>query len=418
MFFGMFGRLAKAMLLGAVFLAAAEAALVGVVEGVEAVRRKFFWGQPPEEGFPWREQPEIELESSGERVKLYPDYGRLYEDMLAEIERAEEYIFVETFIWQAGDVGRRFVEALEGKVREGVKVYAVFDALANLGQPESFKEFPEGINTLRFRSFSGPLSALNPRNLHRDHRKILAVDGRVAFIGGFNIGEIYTRWRGTHMRIRGEEVHEIERAFVGFWNTHRTGKLPEIPPIGERAWNPTTLFHSNDPYHHDFPVRDIYIRTLDRATERAYITSAYFTPGAALRENMIDAATRGVDVRVLIPRYSNHAIVDWLARQHFGELLRGGVRIFEYKDFMVHAKTATVDGVWSTVGSSNIDSLSLFGLHETNLEIYSESLARQLEDMFELDTTNAEELTPEKWEGRPVAVKLLEWALTPLRVFG
>lgn len=230
MFFGMFGRLAKAMLLGAVFLAAAEAALVGVVEGVEAVRRKFFWGQPPEEGFPWREQPEIEVESSGERVKLYPDYGRLYEDMLEEIGRAEEYIFVETFIWQASDVGRRFVEALESKAREGVKVYAVFDALANLGQPESFKEFPEGINTLRFRSFSGPLSALNPRNLHRTHRRILSIDGRVAFIGGVNIGEIYTRWRGTHMRIRGEEVHEIERAFVGFWNTHRTGELPEIPP--------------------------------------------------------------------------------------------------------------------------------------------------------------------------------------------
>lgn len=133
MFFGMFGRLAKAMLLRAVFLAAAaEAALVGVVEGVEAVRRKFFWGQPPEEGFPWREQPEIEAESSGERVKLYPDYGRLYEDMLEEIGRAEEYIFVETFIWQAGEVGRRFVEALESKAREGVKAYAVFDALANL----------------------------------------------------------------------------------------------------------------------------------------------------------------------------------------------------------------------------------------------------------------------------------------------
>lgn len=400
-----------------VLLAALEAMILTAVEAFETVRRKF-WQQPPKEGFPWEEQPEIELESGGEHIKLYPDYGRLYEDMLAEIEQAEEYIFIETFIWQDDEVGQRFVDALARKAREGVNVYAIFDELANLGQSSSFKDFPDEINTLRFRSFSGPTDALNPRSIHRDHRKILAVDGRVAFAGGFNIGELYTRWRGTHFRIRGPQAYEIERTFIGFWNTHRPEGLPEILPVQGRSWNPATVFHSNDPYRHTHPIRDLYLRNIGKAQERVRIISAYFTPGPSLREAMMDASRRGVNVQVLIPKHSNHALVDWLARQHLREMLEAGVRIFEYKDFMVHAKTATVDGEWSTVGSANLDTLSLFGLHETNLEIYSSRVAERLEMMFELDKTNVDELTLQKWRERPLLVKFVEGAFIPLRLVG
>lgn len=400
-----------------VLLAILEALLLAAIEVFETARRKF-WQQPPKEGFPWEEQPEIELESGDEYIKLYPDYGRLYEDMLAEIEQAEEYVFIETFLWQDDEVGQSFVDALARKAQEGVNVYAVFDELANLGRPSSFKDFPEGIHTLRFRSFSGPTDALNPRSLHRDHRKILSVDGRVAFAGGFNIGELYTRWRGTHFRIRGPQVHEIERAFIGFWNTHRTNGIPEIPPTRRRSWNPATVFYSNDPYHHTHPIRDLYLRNINKAQERIRITSAYFTPGPSLRVAMMDAVERGVDVQVLIPKYSNHALVDWLARQHLEKLLEAGIRIFEYRDFMVHAKTATVDGEWSTVGSANLDTLSLFGLHETNLEVYSGRLAENLEEMFELDKTNADELTLEEWRERPLPVKVVEGAFVPLRLIG
>lgn len=403
-------------------LAAAEALILAAVEVFETVRRKFFWDQPPKEGFPWEEQPEIELEfgdgRANDHIKLYPDYGRLYEDMLAEIEQAEDYIFVETFLWLDDEVGRRFVDALERKAREGVRVYVIFDELANLGQPESFKEFSAGINTLRFRSFDNPISLINPRNVHRTHRKILAVDGRVAFAGGFNIGELYTRWRGTHFRIRGDQVYELERTFIGFWKTHRTESLPEIPLPKGRSWNPAMVFHSNDPYHHTHPIRDLYMRNLDKAQKRIHITSAYFTPDPSLREKMMGAARRGVDVQVLFPKYSNHAFVDWLARPHIGEMLEAGVRIFVYENFMIHAKTATVDGEWSTIGSANLDSLSLFGLHETNLEIYSEQIAERLDAMFELDKTNAQELMSESWENRPLPVRLIEGALAPLRVVG
>ncbi|MDP8951012.1 MAG: phospholipase D-like domain-containing protein [Actinomycetota bacterium] len=297
-------------------------------------------------------------------------------------------------------------------------MYAVFDELANAGQPKEFKRFPEEINLLRFRRVSGPLGAINPRSAHRDHRNLLAVDGRVAFVGGFNIGDLYTTWRGTHLRVRGDEAHDVERAFVDFWNTHRSEDLPKIQPVRESSWDPSTVLLVNDPYRYTLPIRDSYLATIDRANERVYLTTAYFTPGPAYREALLRAAERGVDVQVLFPQDSNHALVDWLARPYLGELLRGGVRIFMYKDFMLHAKTATADGVWATVGSANVDTLSFFGLHETNLEVYSERLAAQMERMFELDKTNAEEVTLEKWEGRALPVKVLEWGIAPLRVFG
>ncbi|PLS84821.1 MAG: cardiolipin synthase B [Actinobacteria bacterium] len=406
----------KAVLSLLATLVAAEVALVGVVEATAAVRRR--GQQPPTEGFPWEDRPEVELESGDERLKLYPEYEGLYEAMIGEIEGARERIFIETFIWHADDWGRRFVNALREKAREGVEVYAVFDEAANLGQPASFKRFLDEINLLRFRRLRGPKDAINPRSAHRDHRKLLTVDGRVAFVGGWNIGALYTSWRGTHLRVRGDEVHEMERVFTDFWNTHRSEDLPEIPPVRERAWNPALAFHVNDPYSHTFPIRDEYLRAVDRAAERLYVTTAYFTPGPAFRTALAKAAKRGVDVQVLLPERSNHALVDWLGRSYLGELLGSGVRIFEYQDFMLHAKTATVDGIWSTIGSSNVDTLSFFGLHESNLEVHSERLADQMERMFELDKTNARELTLEAWQERPAYDKALQWGIAPLRILG
>jgi cardiolipin synthase len=405
----------KALLSLLATLVAAEAALVGAVEVTAAIRRS--GESPPPEGFPWEEQPEVTLDS-GSSLKLYPDHERLYEDMLREIEGARERVFVETFIWQADVWGRRFVEALAKKAREGVEVYAIFDELASIGQPAEFKRFPEEINLLRFRGFSGPLSVVNPRTAHREHRKLLAVDGRVAFLGEFNIGELYTTWRGTHLRVRGEEARSVARASAVFWNTHRAKDLPKAPVVRESAWDPSTNLLVNDPYRHALPIRDAHLRAVGRADERLCLTTAYFVPGPAYREALVDAAGRGVDVQVLIPERSNHALVDWLARSYVGGLLSAGVRIFEYKDFMLHANTLTVDGVWSTVGSCNVDTLSLFGLNEINLEVYSERFASQMEGMFELDKTNAEELTLKAWKNRPAYDKVLQWGIAPLRILG
>ena len=401
-------RLGLRLVLG---LLAVQAALVGVLVAMAQLRKR---REGPREGFPWADRPEVELESGG-RLKLYPFGVRLYEAMLAEIEGARETVFVGTFIWKGDEVGRRFVEALARKAREGVRVCVIFDGLANVVVPPSFKKFPEEIQTLHFRPLWGPEKLANPRNVFRYHRHLMSVDGRVAFLGGYNIGSLYAAgWRDTHVRISGKEAREVENDFSDFWNAHRTPDLPEISSARRRTWNPALVVRRNDPYLRIFPIRAMYIEAIDRANDHVYLTHAYFVPDRAMRAGLIDAARRGVDVQVLVPHESNHVTVDWLARRHFEELLRAGVRIFRYRHIMIHSKTATVDGVWSTVGSANIDRYSMLGNYEINLEVYSERFADQMERMFELDKTNAVELTLAEWERRPLPAKLVERALSTL----
>ena len=407
-----FGSLRRLVFRSFLLLGAVQTVLVAVLVALAQLRKR---RTEPREGFPWEDQEEIELEGGEERIKLYPYGVRLYETMLSEIENARHHIFLETFIWKGDSVGKRFVEALERKAREGVEVYVIFDGFANMVVPAKFKRFPKEIHTLQFRPVNGLSSLADPRTIFRDHRKIFSVDGRVAFLGGYNIGKLYAAgWRDTHLRIRGKEVHEVENAFIDFWNTHRTQDLPRIPQPEERAWNSHLVLHRNDPYLRIFPVRGVYLEAIDRAHKHIYLTHAYFVPDRALRTHLAESARRGVDVQVILPKESNHVTADWLARRHFYELLEAGVRIFRYKHIMIHSKTATVDGVWSTVGTANIDRLSLLGNYEVNLEVYSENFAKQMERMFELDKSNSEELTLEEWENRPLPAKIVERALSSL----
>lgn len=393
-------------------LTAAQAVLVGILVAMAQFRKR---REGPWEGFPWEDQPEVRLESGKDRIKIYPFGVKLYEDMLHEIEAATESVFVGTFIWKEDEVGQRFVDALARKARAGVKVCVIFDGLANAFVPAAFKSFPEEIHTLHFRPIWGPGKLVNPRNLFRYHRHLMSVDGKVAFLGGYNIGSLYADgWRDTHVRVTGVGAREVENDFVDFWNAHRTGGLPPLDHGGERGWEPSIIFHRNDPYMRIFPIRAMYLEAIDRANRHIYLTHAYFVPDRAMRAGLIDAARRGVDVQVLVPEQSNHVTADWLARRHFHELLGAGVRIFRYRHIMIHSKTATIDGLWSTIGSANIDRYSMLGNYEINLEIYSRRLAAQMERMFELDKTNADELTLEEWERRPLPAKIVERMLASL----
>jgi cardiolipin synthase len=393
-------------------LTAVQAALVGILAAIAEIRKR---RRERSEGFPWADQPEVEQESGGSWLKLYPYGIRLYEAMLEEIEGAQHNIFIGTFIWKGDEVGRRFVAALTKKAREGVQVCVIFDGLANVVVPPSFKRFPEEIHTLHFRPLWGPQKLADPRNVFRYHRHMMAVDGRVAFLGGYNIGSLYAAgWRDTHVRIRGAGAREVENDFVDFWNAHRAPDLPALDHAAERDWNPATVFHRNDPFLRIFPIRAMYLEALDRANKHIFLTHAYFIPDRAMRAALVEAARRGADVQVLVPEHSNHVTADWLGRRHFHELLQAGVRIFRYRHIMIHSKTATIDGVWSTVGSANIDRYSLLGNYEINLEVYSRRFATQMERMFELDKTNAKELTLEEWERRPLPAKIVERVLATL----
>lgn len=349
----------------------------------------------------------------GSEVTVYTYGEDLYRDMLNAISQAKSRIFFESFIWKGDAVGQAFKDALIDAANRGVKVYVVFDEFANLVVPRSFFIFPKNISVRRH-----PLIVSGfrfPRNTGRDHRKLLVVDDVVGFVGGYNIGSLYaTDWRDTHARLTGDIVWDVQNAFIDFWNLWARRRAA-LPDIGSATWQPDIRIHRNMPRNMVYPIRGMYLDAIDRASHHIYLTHAYFIPDTDILSALVRAARRGVDVRIIIPAASNHIVADWLSRGFYSHLLRNGVRLLLYQGAMVHAKTATIDGQWSTIGTANIDRLSLLGNYELNMEAFNRDVAKQMEEIFAIDCTNTVELTLGDWQRRHAMVKFSETVLTPLR---
>ena len=355
----------------------------------------------------------VPIPAGEDEVTIYT-FGRdLYADMLEAIRGARETIYFETYIWKSDHTGRKFRQALIEAAERGVRVYVIFDDFANLVVKRSFLRLPPALHVYRHPAYSVPW---NPKRWGRDHRKILVVDDTAAFVGGYNIGSLYAHhWRDTHVRITGPAVSELQNAFADFWNMHRRTPQPELEPPRRRPWAGPIRVQRNVPRLQVYPIRNMYLEAIDRACERVWLTHAYLIPDDEFLGVLFAAVRRGVDVRIIVPAESNHVVADWLSRGYYTQLLRYGVRLFLYQGAMVHAKTATIDGQWSTIGTANLDRLSLWGNYEVNLEITDPAVARRMEEIFALDEGNSIELTLDQWTRRSVVAKATEAILSPWR---
>ena len=192
-------------------------------------------------------------------------------------------------------------------------------------------------------------------------------------------------------------------------------RRPALPDSGSDHWQPEIRVHRNLPRLLVYPIRNMYLDAIDRASHHIFLTHAYFIPDSDMLAALMRSARRGVDVRIIVPAESNHIVADWLSRGFYSQLLRSGVRLFLYQGAMVHAKSATIDGQWSTLGTANLDRLSLLGNYEINIEVFSPDVARQLEEIFAIDSSNTVELTGPEWKSRHAMVKFSETVLAPLR---
>ena len=388
-----------------------QVAIIVSLIGIDNWRKRI---RPKRVKFP-RTAP-AEMPVGGSRATTFTYGEDLYDDMLDAIRNAKSRILFESYIWKGDDLGREFKQALIDAAERGVEVYVIYDGFANLVVPRSFKRFPSSMHVLCYPLFRPGLLMLNIRKSGRDHRKILVIDGETAYVGGYNIGTTYaTDWRDTHVKFDGPSAWDFENAFVDFWNMQRADGLPLLADEGARTWEPRIRTHRNVPGLLVFPIRGMYLEAIDRARERIYITQAYFIPDREILQALLAAARRGVDVRVLVPDASNHIVADWLSRGFYSALLRGGISIWLYENAMVHAKTATIDGKWTTIGTANIDRLSLTGNYEINVEVFDEGLAEQMEKVFAVDSSNARRLTSAEWDRRALAAKFSEYVLAPLR---
>lgn len=395
------------LLFGAMFIT--QGITVAVLLVVSALRRRHIY----KPGFPHPCFTEVQV---GENTLQLFDYGRdLYDAMLDAIDNARESIYLESFIWKDDAVGQEFKAHLLKKAVEGVAVYVIFDSFGNLVVSRAFKSFPPEIHVLEYQFIRHPLHIFDPRRYSLDHRKMLIVDHAVSFIGGYNIGSLYaTSWRDTHLRIDGPATGDLAFSFISFWNRFcKTGEA--IKQHVARKFDPLIRLQGNDALRLTFPIRDMYIEAIDRAQETIWLTNAYFIPDHILLDALKAAARRGVDVRILVPRFSNHIVADWISHGYFTECLEAGMRLFGYRYTMLHAKTCVIDDQWSTIGTANLDRLSSIGNYELNIEIYSAALAQQMQTLFEYDTSDDFEITLESWKSRPWYTKASERILKSLR---
>ncbi len=352
-------------------------------------------------------------------LQIYMSGVPLFADMASAIQGAQKRILFETFIWKNDKFGRELRELIVQKAREGVEIYLVYDLIGNGLLGWSHIRFPTDIPNLhvaRYFSIRRIHHIFSPSRYNLTHRKVLIVDDQIGFVGGYNVGEEYrNRWRDTHLKIVGPSTSELTHAFADFWN-HYLGRHGELT-YPQLQWSSIFDIHRNDPLRRNYPIRSVYLRAIERAQKHIYITNAYFVPDPAFREALIDAAARGVDVQVILPWESNHLLVDWVARHWFKDYLNAGIQLFGYETAMIHAKSVTIDGKWTTIGTANLDRLSLWLNHEINVEIYSEAVAEQMESIFACDKQQTREIEPNAWANRPLRARFAERILAPLWPF-
>ena len=365
----------------------------------------------------------------GNHATLLQDGPATYEAMFAAINKAQDHINMESYIIEDDAVGQAFADLLLVQQRRGVQVNLMYDSVGGFNTPRPFFDRlrQTGVAVLEFNPVN-PLTARGHWQLNnRDHRKLLIVDGRTVFLGGINISGVYSSgsifrrspknrpspaaWRDTDLQIEGPVVAEFQKLFLQTWDKQHG------PTLAAKNYFPTLIESGRDIVRAigstpDDPYSLIYltlISAITQAEKQVYLTNAYFVPDTQLLQALCDAAGRGVDVRLILPSYSDSGLVFHAGRAHYAHLLRAGVQIFERHGALLHAKTAVIDGIWSTVGSTNLDWRSFMDNDEVNAVILGRDFAAQMLAVFARDQAASQAIEPNTWQQRPLQFKLKEW---------
>lgn len=360
-------------------------------------------------------------------VTVLRDGGETYPAMLEALAGAQQSICLETYILAADLTGDRFKAVLIERAQAGVAVRVIYDAVGSFGLPGGWVDDlrAAGCEVIDF----NPIAQWRRRfrMSHRDHRKIIVVDDAVAFTGGLNISNDYAAvadggvgWHDMHCRVTGPIVLDLARMFRRSWL--RAGGAYYPPPrmpaqALAKGGDSYVRLIDNTRRRQRATTRRAYLHVLRAARESVWIANAYFLPDRGLRRAMTRAVKRGVDVRVLVPGTSDVRVIEWAGLYVLRGLARHGVKVLRWAGPMMHAKTAVVDGVWSTIGSYNFDSMSRFNNLEVTVEILDGQVAQALIANFERDFTNAEPYDLAAWHALPWWKKALAWFSFRMRRF-
>ena len=365
--------------------------------------------------------------TKGNKVTLLADGQATYAAMFEAIRNAKDHINIESYIIEDDEAGRKFADLLLHKQAEGLQVNLIYDSVGSMNTPASFFQRLRdgGIQVVGFNPIN-PLKARGDWGLtHRDHRKILIADGKVAIIGGINISKVYSsspfkwkqnekapiHWRDTDIQIKGPAVAEFQKLFLDTWLKQEGPKLSErnyFPDLKEEGNALMRVIDSTPGKSNRVPFI-VYVSAITFAEHSIHMTNSYFIPDDQILKALTDAAERGVDVKIILPGITDSQLALYAQRYHYSGLLKAGVKIYEHSTSLLHAKTAVIDKVWSTVGSTNMDFLSLLNNDEVNAVILNHDFAVEMEKMFVRDLANSRQIQWEEWKERPLFPRIREW---------
>lgn len=362
------------------------------------------------------------------KVELLIDGPITYRAMLEAIKNAKDHINMESYIIENDEIGNLFAERLIEKQQAGVQVNLIYDSFGSSGTPQSYfdKLKESGIKVLEYNPINPLMSRKGWEFNERDHRKLLIVDGQQAFLGGINISSVYSSgsfkkikpnakqqpWRDTHLLISGPVVSEFQTLFIDTWKKQHGEPLadknyfPNQPLIGKEVVRAI----GSSPDEAFSQIYATLLSAINSAESQVFLTNAYFVPDVKLLTALKDAVARGVDTRLLLPDKTDSSLVYYASRSFYDELLNAGVKIYERQDALLHAKTAVIDGVWSTVGSTNLDWRSFVNNQEINAVVLGQDFGKQMQVMFENDLAASKAITLEAWRNRSIGARIKERA--------
>jgi cardiolipin synthase len=366
--------------------------------------------------------------SGGNKIEILENGDAIFPAMLREIKNAKSTITFAQYLFKGGSLAHEFAQSFAERCQAGLKVYLLLDSHGSSEAPEKMTATLShaGCQLEFFRRIRAPQVILPWKLLrynYRNHRRILVIDGRIGFTGGYGIADAWMgngrtpdRWRDTNVRIEGPAVKYLQAAFTESW-LETTGDLlggdgffPRLEPQG----NKPAQFVKSSPVGGSFQNYLLYLLSITSAKKSIFITNPYFIPDERMIQSLLGAARRGVRVAVLVPGKIDHKITYRASRRYYGQMLLGGIDIFEYMPALLHSKTMVVDGTWATIGSTNFDNRSFALNEELNLTLYDRSLARSLERTFAEDLKHSRKITYEEWESRGLKEKFFELFTFPV----
>jgi cardiolipin synthase len=366
---------------------------------------------------------------SGNKVEILLNGDEIFPAMLKAIRSARRSITYAQYLYQDGAIAYELAEAFADRCRAGVQVKLLIDSHGGSKIPEDIPQLLteagcelEWFRRIRLFQFITPWELL--RYNYRNHRRILIIDGKVGFTGGHGVSEAWMgdgrtedHWRDTDVRIEGPIVQQLQAAFVESWR-ETTGEVlggadyfPTLEPRGKTY----AQIVKSSPFGGSFESYMLFLLSITSARKTIHISNPYFLPDERMQEALLQAVKRGVRVVALLPGKIDHKLVYWASRRGFEPLLLGGIEIYEYEAALMHAKTMIVDGIWATVGSTNLDNRSFALNEEINLIVYDRAIAGALEKAFYEDLKYSKKLTHEAWKARPWREKFLEFFTIPFR---